>query len=479
MNDKYSARLKSITIENFKNVNYGSLSFDNPKWHGTASVMGLYGQNGSGKTALIDAIHLLKYVLSGKSVPNRFVDFIMLGCEKAKFQFDFTLSNKSDEQSVSYSFELGSMMDETQQNMVNTVSSSKNKRVFIENEILKCRTGAAPNFGKIGKLIDTSEAQIFVPEVKKKFLVGKEYDMDLLVAKKMAQTQSRSFLFSAELMKAIHDNYKSNSSLDSSRLELEHYIDMLDELVFYGHNELFIIDTTNSGLVSLNAQPLTFRYKDEEMPAINGSFLLPLNHPIDVPVKEKKVVEKVINNMNIVLEQIVPGLNIGVKNLGKQVLENGTEGYRLQLTSNRNGKEIALKYESEGIKKIVSILQLLIVVYNQRSITVAIDELDSGIFEYLLGELLKIIEEKGKGQLFFTSHNLRPLETLDKGFISFTTTNPNNRYVRLSNIKETNNLRDVYYDRIMLGGNGEKLYEETRNTEIAFAFSEAGRCNGN
>ena len=65
----------------------------------------------------------------------------------------------------------------------------------------------------------------------------------------------------------------------------------------------------------------------------------------------------------------------------------------------------------------------------------AIDELDSGIFEYLLGEILRIISEKGKGQLIFTSHNLRPLETIDKGFVAFTTTNVNNRYIRFSNVK--------------------------------------------
>ena len=69
----------------------------------------------------------------------------------------------------------------------------------------------------------------------------------------------------------------------------------------------------------------------------------------------------------------------------------------------------------------VSQIKDLIMVYNNPSITVAIDELDSGIFEYLLGELLNIISEKGKGQLIFTSHNLRPLETIDKGFIAFTT----------------------------------------------------------
>ena len=130
------------------------------------------------------------------------------------------------------------------------------------------------------------------------------------------------------------------------------------------------------------------------------------------------------------------------------------------------------------IKKIIAILNLLINVYNNSSITVCIDELDSGIFEYLLGEILSIICQKGKGQLIFTSHNLRPLETLDKSCIVFTTTNPKNRYVRFTNVKRTNNLRDLYYRNIILGENGEYLYEKTNNHQIAYALREAGENNG-
>ena len=182
--------------------------------------------------------------------------------------------------------------------------------------------------------------------------------------------------------------------------------------------------------------------------------------------------------MNIVLEQLVPGLTISLKNLGPQALDNGGKGSRIQLMSLKNNKEIPLKNESEGIKKIISILQLLIAVYNQPSVTVAIDELDSGIFEYLLGELLRIISEKGKGQLIFTSHNLRPLETLDRGFIAFTTTNPFKRYIRLTNIKDNNNLRDFYFRDIVLGEQKEEVYELTNNAEIALAFREAGEISG-
>ena len=136
---------------------------------------------------------------------------------------------------------------------------------------------------------------------------------------------------------------------------------------------------------------------------------------------------------------------------------------------------IPLKYESEGIKKILSVLNLLIAVYNQPGICVAIDELDAGVYEYLLGELLEVLEKNGKGQLVFTSHNLRPLEMINKAALVFTTTNEDNRYIRLSNVKKNNNMRDLYLRSINLGGQSEEIYAATSDFEIGRAFRKAGR----
>ena len=227
----------------------------------------------------------------------------------------------------------------------------------------------------------------------------------------------------------------------------------------------------------MNALPLAFKYKEKNSEAV-GNLLLPLNKPASIPEKAIELVKNIIDNMNIVLQQLVPGLTIGVVDLGPEVSKEGKIGRLIQLMSLKNEKAIPFQYESEGIKKIVSILQLLTVVYNNPSITVAIDELDSGIFEYLLGELLNIISEKGKGQLIFTSHNLRTLVTIDKGFIAFTTTNPDNRYIRMTNVKVNNNLRDFYYRDIVLGEQSEPVYSPTNNYEIALAFREAGEAFG-
>ena len=93
----------------------------------------------------------------------------------------------------------------------------------------------------------------------------------------------------------------------------------------------------------------------------------------------------------------------------------------------------------------------------------------------MLGELLDIFKDSAKGQLIFTSHNLRPLEMLDKENIMFSTVNPNKRYIHLKNIKASNNIRDVYLRGITLGGQEEVIYEATDSLKIARAFRKAGR----
>ena len=93
----------------------------------------------------------------------------------------------------------------------------------------------------------------------------------------------------------------------------------------------------------------------------------------------------------------------------------------------------------------------------------------------MLGELLDIFNKSAKGQLIFTSHNLRALEMLEKDNIMFSTVNPERRYIRIKNVKASNNLRDMYIRGITLGGQDEVIYEETDSLRIARAFRKAGR----
>lgn len=461
-----NVRIEEIEIHNFKNVIKGNLHLNNPHKEYKASILGLYGQNGSGKTALIDSLTLLKYALSGISIPEKFVSCINIDADFSKLIFKFRIKNSKNksEYEAAYSFCIKKELL-AQEDMLQETTSNSQYRITIYDECLSSSFQNSNQKLKVQTIIDTrTDKAVFVPKTKYDILTGnnKSVETDLLVARKLALKSSASFIFSADFQKVIKENCTE-----------EYLCFLLQSLAEYGKSELFVISTQSNAIISLDALPLTFKFENNERRAF-GKIAIPLWEAYTIPEHVLETLENVISNMNIVLEQLVPGLTIGVKNLGTQMLENGENGARIQLVSLKNKKAIPLRSESEGIKKIISILQLLIVIYNNSSITLAIDELDSGIFEYLLGELLRIISEKGKGQLIFTSHNLRPLETIDKGFIAFTTTNPENRYIRLSNVKSNNNLRDFYFRDIMLGEQNEKVYDTTNNYEIALAFKEAG-----
>ncbi len=470
--DTTTVRLVEISIENFKNVEFGSLALENPRKDYKASILGLYGQNGSGKTALIDALELLKFALSGIPIPHKFADCINADAQKATLTVAFRIGTPQGDAPFSYQFSI--IRRAAEPSPVNAAAGSPAHAVQLVDELVRCPIPSGDG-EKMGRLIDArgEEETLFTPASKRILLTGSDRKtrLDLLVARHMAAQNASSFVFSQPLLSAIGAQAKQQKD----NPELRRYWQLLLAVAEFGRQRLFIINTANSGLISLNAQPLSFRYEENNRRYV-GSLLLPLDHPFDLPKHAVSLVNKLICTMNIVLIQLIPGLTVAARELSPVVLEGGGEGARLQLVAKRNGKELPLKNESDGIKKIVSILQLLIGVYNQKSMTVAIDELDSGIFEYLLGELLRILSEKGKGQLIFTSHNLRPLETIDRGFVAFTTTNPKNRYARLTNVKENNNLRGVYYRDIMLGGQGDAFYEPTRNAEIAMAFREAGEA---
>ncbi len=471
-----TVRLKSVIIENFKNVKYGKLDFPNNKKGYNSSILGLYGQNGSGKSALIEALGLLKNCLGGWVVPAYYTDFINVDSDRSSFKFVFDIKKGLETAfEVSYSFCLKKESNNALlQNTDSDNSEIPDYKSAIFNEILSysyAKNGSKKT--RTAELINTCDNNlVFTPNSKYEMIFGKDQNVktDLLVLKKYALKNSISFIFSNELLEKLRLIFEKNNN--QSEVFLRHFF-VLEAISGFGRMELFVIDSKSSGIISLNLLPLTFRL-EENKGASAGRVGLYLEKSAAIPDKYVKIAERVIKSLNVVLSQIIPGLTITIKNLGKETLQNGENAIRVELLSSRKGIEIPLRNESEGIKKIVSILQLLVVAYNNPSVTVAVDELDAGVFEYMLGELLNIISNGGKGQLIFTSHNLRPLETLDWNFIAFTTTNENNRYIKCESLKRSNNLRSIYYRKIQLGNDGEDLYDSTNNSEIAFAFREAG-----
>ena len=244
----------------------------------------------------------------------------------------------------------------------------------------------------------------------------------------------------------------------------------------YASAYLYVVDTKSSGLIRLNvALPVIFRRIHGNQILTRSRIVLGIDAPNKLPQAVFNDITDVFNNINIVLKTLIPGLTIGLKDLGPVLTRTGKTYRYAEVIANRDGVVLPLRYESDGVKKIISTLQLFIEAYNDRSMTVAIDEFDAGVFEYLLGEMLTIFEEYGKGQFIFTSHNLRPLEVINKNFICFTTTAADDRYARIDNIKPNNNLRNVYFKEIELGGEEVDLYASEKKYKIVQALRKAGK----
>lgn len=421
-----------------------------------AEILGIYGQNGSGKTAVVDALYFLQKVMIGADLDQSLEDYMDMDSDTAEIFADFNIFMDSIVFEIGYRLSL----------------SRKEKEVVISRETLsaaKNENGIRTNKTVFMDYQREQKDVIFKPQKRLDEILeeNKEIKTDLIVARKMAEKSNCSYIFGESSREIFCREYENG---------FQQFSAIISSLFEFALKDLFVIRNTHSGVISANfVLPMAFRIENDNMGA-KGDFTVSLTEPILVDEERKNLLETIVEQINIVLYTIIPGLQVTIKNYGKQSLNDGEEGWKLELMSKREGmKEIPIRMESEGIIKIISILNALIQAFGNPSICLVIDELDSGIFEYMLGELLDIFKKSAKGQLIFTSHNLRALEMIDKESIMFSTTNPNNRYIHMKNVRESNNLRNMYIRSITLGGQSEEIYEETDSLKIARAFRKAGR----
>ena len=460
-------RIKKIEIDNFKSVRHGEVTFNCGRntdlKDAEADILGIYGQNGSGKTSVIEAIAILQNVMGGYIIPGRYAESISDGADFSKltFVFDLQYSGKNNPYSrtVTYSFKIKSV-NHWPKKIGNIIAEGPvyyPETVVVFDEVIS----ASGMFdGSIQKkqdiLTTTSEKYPIGPVRKIPFYVGDDKDdvlIDLTVNQKTAAEQGRSFIFMDETMELFyqHSGYSE-------------YFQVLMELNSYACWYLFAVDNRNESLFKHMPVNLNSRYG-----VINLDLLDKDNY---ISPNQCKYAKKYVESINIILPTLIPDMELVLED--HEQVWRGDLRYRVELLSKRKNTIIPLRDESEGIIKLVSILSLIAAAFNDEIITVAIDELDAGIYEYLLGEILIGLETYGKGQFIFTSHNLRPLEVLKKEELIFTTSNPDNRYIRLKGVGRTNNLRSLYLREILGNTQDEQIYDAAKRQKMIAAFIKAG-----
>lgn len=452
--DDTVVRILEVNLKNYKNVSNGTIKIENIAniEEGKGNILGIYGQNGSGKTSIIKSIKIIKDIFCGSALPKDINEHIMYGKGEAEVNILFYIIDKEKRYKVNYDL----------------VILKDDKRTFIKEESIHywSKKNVDDEWDRVkGLLISKYDKDEIYPKYRNEELLKVYDEKSLAVNKIISFRENKSFIFSKELLLKIKDN--------SSKVGEEY--EVLEILKEYAKSSLYIIDNKNIALSDANILlSMNFKKNGHNGEISMGVIPIGLDKPTYLPRESVSEIENSLKLSNRVISEIIPELEIKLKELRAETSIVGEE-VLVELLSCKDSMDIPMRYESDGIKKIVAVIHLLIAMFNYRSMTILIDELDSGIFEYLLGEILGILEEMGKGQLIFTSHNLRPLEVLNKNNLVFTTTNKNNRYIKLKNVRSNNNLRDMYYRDLILGGQEEIIYDTTNSARISRAFRKAGK----
>ena len=472
MKEKSLVRIVESELKNFKNVKYGDIkyvNYSNAEYRAElmeSDVNGIYGQNGSGKTAIIEALDILQHIMSGNTI--KYDEYAGMFDEKEMMELSTVFFIERDNKKYKAIYEL----------LLKRNKVEKQIQIYSEN-IRYWQRGKSWNAERnvlfsnpyydteaILKNLKPSVSSDVKKNIDKIRFLDSVQNLGVLCAQR-----NISIFF--------NDVFNKSLTVDNQNEEEKVFSDVVKALFEFARLKFQVVKVNQLGAnYSNNFIPVNV-HTESENEITQGCIPLFISGRGEFPEIIYNKLEHIVAAINIALKSIVSNLSIELVKTNEEVNRDGVNMIQVEVYSNRDGKRFLTKYESEGIKRIISLLNYLISLYNNPSVCLVVDELDAGIFEYLLGELIGVLAEEAKGQLIFTSHNLRVMEKLDKKNIICSTVNPENRYIALKGIEKTHNRRDFYIRTIVLGGQKERLYDDTDLQDMGYAFKKAGGSDEN
>ena len=465
-------KLINLVLEGIKDVEYGEMKFPvfadsktEEDEFDNASVVGVYGYNGSGKTALIDVLQLLWYFVWYKTtdVNLKFKDFACKWCDSSKISYSFLLIEGDFNAKIDYILEFkdsSNVLERSFDLLKETVSYSLYDKIndCYSNKITPLQIDYCKQDTEqiISEKIYLSLSSIFSDE-KDKF----QKAVELQTMKNQCSKNGMSMVFSDEFFNILISS-KNEKAREVSNI-IKHLFTALKQGLFvYSAKMDAESNLGSSSLIGMS----TIGY---------GTLKLPLDSSFEMKEDMFEHYQAFVEQINVLLKAFVPSFDSKLAKLDNYLKDgdNGSQNtLRVQYVRLYGDKPIPFSSESNGIKKLVNIASALINAYSDTKVILAIDELDSGIFEYLLGQILDVLGEGLKGQLLFTAHNIAALSVLDKTQLYFTTTNPKNRYIRLRNMSTEGNPENFYLRALKVGGQKESLMDQTHRGEISRALRQ-------
>ena len=345
-------------------------------------IKGIYGENGSGKTAIINAFSILRSLLI---FPNYL---------QSHNQYLSMIMNKdSNEISIECDFYIN-LKNVRKVNRYLVVISKTETDYRIVEESLYERTPSSPYtvFTPVFKVLN-GEIIFFNDESK---------------GLKLKETTKNILLYST--LSSLIMNNKSLSDFESTVVYL--YIFSLCIVVYMPQedkHELFAFKNTIRDHIE--------KYR---MGQFEDSVLSIIEDLPDGAARISKSNVDYFYERVRKMERFIKLFKPSLKSIDVEKKPDG-DGFRCYLHFNYGDYLIDYEFESAGIKKLVSIFDAL---YSSAiGMIVFIDEIDANVNSIYLEALIQYMMYYGKGQLCFTSHNIDIMDTLrsNKKAIDFLT----------------------------------------------------------
>ena len=397
MNDIFLVSYRVKGIKNFEeevSLSFYKKTITKPIDTDNYNVKGIYGMNGSGKSAIISSVDILRNFLINENYLNNPI---------VQSSLDEIINKKIEELHIGTKFLFKVSEDRTYLYEYEVVLKKNDfGRYVIDSEQLSCKN-----------VFSKKDEFITVFKVKKGEIEYINTEEDIVLenefrekTKNLLSNSSASSLF---LMKFNHNKIKTvNLASISMGTRL---------LIGYSFNMHVYMDQSNNHTDYFVNNILN---KNSEKNIKIHAALMNVLHIVDIQnlsifscktdtisVDKYEVYKDSVKKLKKFIQIFKPEL----KDIEIERKDKG-DNYVCSLNMVYEGFSINSEFESTGIKKLIKLYA-----YLQEMVQggiVFIDELDSNLHDVYLCALLEYLMNYGQGQLCFTTHNVGPMDILKR-----------------------------------------------------------------
>ena len=354
------------------------------------NIKGIYGVNGSGKSAILESVNIMRSLMTDSNylndpmVQKNLNEIINKKIRRLSISADFLVNGSKNVYLFRYN--------------INLIKNAAERYIIDEEKLL---------YKKATSRKDVLDTLIHVKDGEVVEIYKEEEDLKEYFIKKTMNLLSNSSLLTlyGEVM-SNSDEFKNRRlsflgrcilALNIFAESIYIYMDQSDN-----HTNYFLSD------ILLEEQDLDFVTIINQVKRLNANRLNIFHTNFDTVEKNayskyESIVKRLCNFIKIFKPEL-SGIDIDKK-------ENG-DVYVCSLNMVYDNYSISTEFESTGIKKLIKLFIYLDIM--TKGGIVFIDELDSNLHDVYLCALLEYLMDFGRGQLCFTTHNVGPMDILKK-----------------------------------------------------------------